>query len=130
MLAPFSLLVYYYYTASKSKKSKKKAKKSKTSKKLYMPKKGDLVWVDDYMGDGSKSIQGKYSKRRRSNVAVIIIRVIFISLFLFYCLLFDHIFQTNPNSDTNCSKLFSLLQLTTTLLLRRFFIFLQLQWVL
>ena len=30
-----------------------------------MPKKGDLVWVDDYMGDG------KYSKRRSSNVAVI-----------------------------------------------------------
>ena len=31
--------------------------------------------------------------------------------------------ETNPNSITNCFKLFSLLQLTTTLLLRRFLIF-------
>ena len=30
---------------------------------------------------------GKYSKRRRSNVAVIIVRIVFISSFLFYCLL-------------------------------------------
>ena len=66
---------------------------------------------------------GKYSKRRRSNVAVIIVRVIFISPFLFYCLLLNHSFQTNPNSITNCFELFSLLQLTTTLLLRRFFDF-------
>ena len=29
--------------------------------------------------------EGKYSKRRRSNVAVIIVRVIFINSFLFYC---------------------------------------------
>jgi len=49
--------------------------------------------------------QGKYSKRRRSNVAVIIDRVIFISLFLFYCLLLNHSFQINPNSITNCFKL-------------------------
>ena len=30
---------------------------------------------------------GEYLKRRRSNVAVIIVKVIFISLFFFYCLL-------------------------------------------
>ena len=50
---------------------------------------------------------GKYSKRRRSNVAVIIVRVVFIGLFLFYCLLLNHSFQTNPNKITNCC-LFSL----------------------
>ena len=48
---------------------------------------------------------GKYSKRRRSNVAVIIVRTIFISSFLFYCLLLNHSFQTNPNKITNCFKL-------------------------
>ena len=54
---------------------------------------------------------GKYSKRCRSNVAVIIVRVIGISLFLFYCLLSNHSFQTNPNRITNCFKLIlSLLQ--------------------
>ena len=46
-----------------------------------------------------------------------IVRVIFISSFLFLCLLSNHSFQTNPNSVTNCFNLFSLLQLTTTLLL-------------
>ena len=66
---------------------------------------------------------GKYSKRRRSNVAVIIVRIVFISSFLFYCLLLNHSFPTNPNRITNCFKLFSLLQLTTTLLLRRYFDF-------
>ena len=50
-------------------------------------------------------------KRRRSNVAVIVVEVIFISSFLFYCLLLNHSFPTNPNSITNCFKLFSLLQL-------------------
>ena len=45
--------------------------------------------------------KGKYSKRRRSNVAVIIVRIVFISLFLFYCLLLNHSFQTNPNRITN-----------------------------
>ena len=67
--------------------------------------------------------EGKCSKRRRSNLAVIIVRIIFIGSFLFYCLLLNHSFQTNPNSITNCFQLFSLLQLTTTLLLRRFFDF-------
>ena len=52
--------------------------------------------------------KGKYSKRRRSNVAVIIVRKVFIGSFLFYCLLLNHSFQTNPNSITNCFKLFSL----------------------
>ena len=51
------------------------------------------------------------NKRRRSNVALIIVKVLFISLFLFYCLLCNHSFTTNPNSVTNCFKLFSLLQL-------------------
>ena len=62
-------------------------------------------------------------KRRRSNVAVIIVRIVLISAFLFYCLLLNHSFPTNPNRITNCFKLFSLLHLTTTLLLRRFLIF-------
>ena len=52
--------------------------------------------------------QGKALKRRRSNVAVIIVRILFISSFLFYCLLSNHSFQTNPNRITNCFKLFSL----------------------
>ena len=51
---------------------------------------------------------GKYSKRRRSNVAVIIVRRIFIRAFLFYCLLYNHSFPTNPNSVTNCFQLYSL----------------------
>ena len=51
------------------------------------------------------------SKRRRSNVAVFLVRRIFISSFLFYCLLLNHSFPTNPNSITYCLKLFSLLQL-------------------
>ena len=46
-----------------------------------------------------------------SNVAVIIDRIVFISSLLFYCLLLNHSFQTNPNRITNCFKLFSLLQL-------------------
>ena len=54
---------------------------------------------------------GKYSKRRRSNVAVIIDRKVFISSFLFYCLLFNHSFQTNSNRMTNCCKTYSLLYL-------------------
>ena len=69
--------------------------------------------------------EGKYSKRRRSNVAVIIVRVIFISLFLFYCLLLNHSFSTNPNKITNCFETYSLLFTTLQLhlLLRRYFDF-------
>ena len=58
--------------------------------------------------------KGKYSKRRRSNVAVIIVKVIFISPFLFYCLLCNHSFPSNPNSVTNCFKLFSSIYNFTT----------------
>jgi hypothetical protein len=72
---------------------------------------------------GTPIVAGKYSKRRRSNVAVIIDRIVFVGSFLFYCLLCSHSFPPNPNKITNCLKLFSLLQLTTTLLLRRFLIF-------
>ena len=69
--------------------------------------------IDMYIkiDDGTMFSSGKYSKRRRSNVAVIIVRIVFICPFLFYCLLLNHSFQTNPNKITNCFKLFSLLQL-------------------
>ena len=43
------------------------------------------VESDDVGSNGRLS--GKYSKRRRSNVAVIIVRVVFSKSFLFYCLL-------------------------------------------
>ena len=38
-------------------------------------------------------------------VAVIIVRIVFISSFFFYCLLLNHSFPTNPNRITNCFKL-------------------------
>ena len=60
-------------------------------------RRGDII--------GCTGNPGKYSKRRRSNVAVITVRVIFISVFLFYCLLLNHSFSTNPNRITNCFKL-------------------------
>ena len=41
-------------------------------------------------------------------VAVIIVRIVFIGSFLFYCRLLNHSFPTNPNKITNCFKLFSL----------------------
>ena len=74
------------------------------------------------MKETSKAV-GKYSKRRRSNVAVITDRIIFIGLFLFYCLLLNHSFPTNPNRITNCFKLFSLLQLYKLHLLNAFVYF-------
>ena len=46
---------------------------------------GKISWSDPNQVKDEKI--GKYSKRRRSNVAVIIVSVIFISLFLFYSLL-------------------------------------------
>ena len=59
-------------------------------------------------------------------VAVIIVRIVFISSFLFYCFLLNHSFQTNPNKITNCFQLIlSIYKLTTTLLLRRYFDFLR-----
>ena len=70
---------------------------------------------------------GKYSKRRRSNVAVIIVRTVSIGSFLFYCLLYNHSFQTNPNKITNCFKTYSLLfttlQTTFAQCVRLFLIF-------
>jgi len=36
-----------------------------------------------------------------SNVAVIIVRIVLINSFLFYCLLLNHSFPTNPNNITN-----------------------------
>ena len=47
------------------------------------------------------------SKRRRSNVAIIIDRIVLTCPFLFYCLLLNHSFPTNPNRITNCFKFFS-----------------------
>ena len=38
-------------------------------------------------------------------MVVIIVKIIFIGSFFFYCLLYNHSFQTNPNSVTNCFKL-------------------------
>ena len=63
--------------------------------------------------DGKKKVsRSSIHSDAVSNVAVIIVRIVFISLFLFYCLLLNHSFQTNPNKITNCFKLIlSLLQL-------------------
>jgi serine/threonine protein kinase len=61
----------------------------------------------DWWSLGVILFECKYSKRSRSNVAVNIDRIVFISSFLFYCLLLNHSFQTNPNRITNCLKLFS-----------------------
>ena len=83
---------------------------STTVKKLGVQGISVLVSSGD---DGVANSKGKYSKRRRSNVAVIIVRIVFISSFLFCCLLLNHSFQTNPNKITNCLKLF--LSLFTTL---------------
>ena len=68
---------------------------------------------------------GKYSKRRRSNVAVIIDGIVFIGSFLFYCLLLNHSFPTNPNKITNCFQLIllSILQLYQLHLLNAFVYF-------
>ena len=41
----------------------------------------------------------------KSNVAVIIVRIVFNSSFLFYWLLLNHSFPTNPNRITNCFQL-------------------------
>ena len=55
-------------------------------------------------------------QRAGKYIAVIHVRIVFISSFFFYFLLLNHSFKTNPNKITNCFKFFSLLQLTTTLL--------------
>ena len=52
-------------------------------------------------------VRPKYSKRRCSAKCslVMIVRVIFIGSFLFYCLLLSHSFPTDPNKITNCFQL-------------------------
>jgi len=40
-------------------------------------------------------------------LVVIIVKIISLCSFLFYCLLCNHSFQTNPNNVTNLSKLFN-----------------------
>jgi hypothetical protein len=40
-------------------------------------------------------------------LVVIVVKIIFIRSFLFYCLLYNHRFKTNPNTVTNLSKLFN-----------------------
>jgi len=40
-------------------------------------------------------------------LVVIIVKIIFIRSFLFYCLPYNHSFQTNPNSVTNLSNFFN-----------------------
>ena len=72
---------------------------------------------------GWDQIETKHSKRKinffqhgtyksdAGAIAVIIVRIFFITVFLFYCLLYNHSFQINPNSVTNCFKLF--LSITT-----------------
>ena len=42
-----------------------------------------------------------------NNSVVIIVKIIFIRSILFYCLLDNHSFKTNPNTVTNLSKLFN-----------------------
>ena len=67
-----------------------------------------FVWTyndDSAVWEPSLVILRKYSKRHRSNVAVIIVKVIFINAFLSYCLLSNHSFPTDPNRMTNCFQL-------------------------
>ena len=87
------------------------------------PKQRDTIKTK--LSQSETNDEGKYSKRCRSNIAVIIVRIIFISAFLFYCLLLNHSFPTNPNSITNSFKLYSLLQLYNYIcsLLSRYFDF-------
>ena len=80
-----------------------------------------LMQVQDQLAETKNELsKGKYSKRRRSNVAVIIVRIV---SFLFCCLFLDHSFPTNPNRITNCFKLFSLLQLYNYIAPASLFIF-------
>jgi hypothetical protein len=94
---------------------REKKKNTELRNQMARSKKNKLERLRPYNYDDDSDLEqddeGKYSKRRRSNVAVIIVRIVFISSFLFYCLLLNYSFQTNPNRITNCFKLFSLLQL-------------------
>ena len=61
-----------------------------------------------------------------ANVAVTIVRIVFISSFFFYCLFLNHSFPTNPNRITNCFKLIlsiTTLQTTFAQCVRLFLIF-------
>jgi len=59
--------------------------------------------------------EAKVSIQCDAVVAVIVVRIVFISSFLFYCLLLNHSFPKNPNSVTNCFKLIlSIYNFTTT----------------
>ena len=49
--------------------------------------------------------EAKVSIQCDAVVAVIVVRIVFISSFFFYCLLLNHSFPKNPNSVTNCFKL-------------------------
>ena len=49
----------------------------------------------------------KCSKMCHYILVVIIVKIIFQSSFLFYCVLYNHSFKTNSNSVTNLSKLFN-----------------------
>ena len=61
--------------------------------------------LKDMLGE---QVQDQVSIQSDAVVAVIIVRIVFISPFFFYCLLLNHSFQTNPNSVTNCFKTYSL----------------------
>ena len=79
-------------------------------------KKENLILIDSDLKNDlfvPEHILGKYSKRRKSNVAVIHVRIVSISSFFFYCHLLNHSFPTNPNRITNCFSTYSSLYITT-----------------
>ena len=63
-----------------------------------------ILWETNHLRNCRKTVS--IQSDAVSNVAVIIVRIVFISLFFFYCLLLNHSFPTNPNKITNCFKLF------------------------
>ena len=54
-------------------------------------------FIKDMKGYTRTFPEDQFLPRGAINVAVIIVRVIFISSFFFYCLLLNHSFPTNPN---------------------------------
>ena len=68
-------------------------------------------YVDNVLFDGYQKIYQlnmvSIQKRTlfRKMKSVIIVRIVYISSFLFYCLFLNHSFPTNPNRMTNCFKL-------------------------
>jgi hypothetical protein len=67
-----------------------------------------VMHLFDKDGDGTYKSE-RCEQCSRSNVALIIVSIVYISSFLFYCLLLNHSFSTNSNKITNCFYLFSLL---------------------